>query len=465
MPPAPDSALSAESQTSAASTDPAESPEVSTLDTPPSSAATSKKVRMRPAAAAAATADVTRKLTRHAKAKAKVVKTTMKEDAKTVGRDVLRGQDGLGAIVKVAAKKHSKLDCALHFCNGVGFQWADRHRIPILIIVFVLAVASFGTTLCGVLGMGSFAIDTMPWGEYSIVNLSYVLENCSLTTQHLQSFPGPSMCPNSFLNLTYATQASARWKFSPWGICFLSSDTTINSFIRSMVQQRNPRQQIIGGASCQPWGSFSSVFIGLTNEFQCARPTSDDILLIMSAFGAFVRMIDPFLRMRRSTDGHQKTALMIIFFATAIPPLVILIQYALQCADNLRASSEAFYIRGDQFKLSTGWILFLLGTLLIVPIGILHLIIPSPITTAMEAQSTMEMNSIEEEAIVTETSNDASMATTSALAAIEADSEPPVAGVADADEAAVGTDTCVSASHSDAASESPVAPSSTMDHV
>ena len=48
----------------------------------------------------------------------------------------------------------------------------------------------------------------------------------------------------------------------------------------------------------------------------------DTFSLIMTAFGAFIKILEPISRMKRRKDQHQKTVIILIIVISAIPPLV-----------------------------------------------------------------------------------------------------------------------------------------------
>jgi len=93
----------------------------------------------------------------------------LQNDANEVIKDMTSGNDALGAIVKIASKKDKRIDYACHFMNPVGFECADRNRVPILAFACVLGVGAFACAICGALGLGPGQLEGLEWGGFDDV--------------------------------------------------------------------------------------------------------------------------------------------------------------------------------------------------------------------------------------------------------------------------------------------------------
>ena len=92
-------------------------------------------------------------------------------DVRTVEKDILSGQDGLGSVVKVLSARSARVDRFFHCLAPVGFACADRHRVPLLLLACLLGVACFASATIGALGLGTFGMRTFPWSAYDDVPL------------------------------------------------------------------------------------------------------------------------------------------------------------------------------------------------------------------------------------------------------------------------------------------------------
>ena len=87
------------------------------------------------------------------------------KDSTEIVWDIRKGEDGLSAVVKVVSKKDKRVDKVLHCCNGVGFKWADKHRLPLLLFASLIGVGIGACGVCGALGLHIPTMISLPWGE------------------------------------------------------------------------------------------------------------------------------------------------------------------------------------------------------------------------------------------------------------------------------------------------------------
>ena len=124
----------------------------------------------------------------------------------------------------------------------------------------------------------------------------------------------------------------------------------------------------------------------------CKTGGVDGFSLIMGAFGAFMKIVEPIARMKRNTDGHQKTIVLIIIGVSSIPALLGVAGFSLGCMVSVQAFAARENSRRNSFSAhwGRGATLFLVSTLLLIPIFCLHLLVPAGKTTARTPPSSPE---------------------------------------------------------------------------
>ena len=135
-----------------------------------------------------------------------------------------------------------------------------------------------------------------------------------------------------------------------------------------------------------------------------------------------MKMFEPISRMKRSTDNHQKTIVFFILIISAIVPaigvpqrrteactirgrqaspfcsprlhLAGIITFRTGCMDGCKHAFKDIF-DGAEIHLGEGCLCFLLSVVLLVPIALIHVIIPAAKTTALDdnykSTTTVEM--------------------------------------------------------------------------
>lgn len=326
-----------------------------------------------------------------------------------VKEDVRAGQDGLGSLVKVASKRSKRIDKVLHCCNGVGFAWADQQRVRLLSLNVILGLVCCGTAACGATGLWPGALHTLPWARYTDTPASMGILtwwNCGPAASSLNGtidcftdlvnvsneplwtglapWCGSSQSCASFLANATAAEADvvARvdWHLNQWGVCLFAhgNNTWFTAALRRGGNDGTMTLTREGGV-CRSWGSLSGAWAG-PELLQCKKPHVDGMGLLMGAFGGFMKIGEPISRMKRSTDRHQKTIVLLILTIGSIPPVVGLISFGTGCLSGLTTTlSDKF---GSEAQLGLGCILFFISLLVLLPIGLVHLSIPAGATSA-----------------------------------------------------------------------------------
>ena len=343
--------------------------------------------------------------------------------AKTAGEEVVKdvrsGQDGLGSVVKVVSKRNAYADHFFHCCNGVGFAYADRHRIPIMAAAVALGMGIFASAFCGALGLGPDHMEDLPWAQYNDVPLTLGSlvwwacgdesftggsdQTCLSRQLHsnntaLWSALAPlcttagataSVCAaedlscrcEAWLSSTNGTAAIARcnWHLNQWGMCLFPSEGS--EWITAALDSNNQGLTRVGSGRCLRWARLESALSDSAALHACASGAAiDSFSLIMGTFGGFMKILEPISRMRRSTDNHQKTIILIIAVVTNIPSLLGIISFNSGCVRRMSRDYEG--IHGDKAVLGLGATLFAVSIGLIAPVVTLHVLVPSGVTTA-----------------------------------------------------------------------------------
>ncbi len=94
-----------------------------------------------------------------------------------------------------------------------------------------------------------------------------------------------------------------------------------------------------------------------------------------------MKIVEPFSRMNRATDRHQKTIVLLIIAISTIPPSLGLISFATGCVNVLEADYAQYF--GTSARYDLGAVLFTVSVGLLAPIALLHVIVPSSTLTAI----------------------------------------------------------------------------------
>ena len=326
--------------------------------------------------------------------------------------EVLEGQDGLGAIVGSVSRQNKHVDTALHCANGIGFKWADQHRIKVMVCIQVIGALCFAFALCGAQGLSPHSMSVLPWAVIRDTDItaydflwwvygpsgieSHLAANHtngaydrffdnSVTLAFLNGLPdgqgAATFAPqgDSFENLKTINIMKGTWAFNQWGVCLFSGDTNNRALVALTCCSTHPYLRTDEEGICRAWNTFTPSW---SREIDvCATGGVDSFSLIMGAFGAFMKICEPIARMKRSTDSHQKTIVLIIIGVSSIPALLGVVGFSLGCMVSVQnfAVSDA---RSFNATWGRGATLFLVSVLLLIPIFFLHLIVPAGKTTA-----------------------------------------------------------------------------------
>ena len=331
----------------------------------------------------------------------KSVARGLARDATEVARDVQSGQDGLGSIVRVVAKKHERADQVLHCLNGVGFEWADRRRVPIMLSLVVLGLGVSATSLCGAQGMGPHALDSLPWAQFDdspllLADVQWWIcqaavddpnctaalvdaSNTALWTNLQPLCPGDPSCSTAFADGSWVDLqiGTNDWNLNQWGLCIFPKHQWVLDAIDGATWPTSGITKHPNGGSCRKWSELDT---GDDSMDGCKNNAADYFTLIMGAFGGFMKIFEPLSRLKRSTDNHQKTIVLLIIFFSSIPPLLAIIIFNSSCVESL--TSDFSSVMGGAAKFGPGAVCFSVSVGLMAPIAILHVIVPSGVTTA-----------------------------------------------------------------------------------
>ena len=92
------------------------------------------------------------------------------------------------------------------------------------------------------------------------------------------------------------------------------------------------------------------------------------------------KMVEPCSRMKRSSDKSQKTIVILLGIFSILPPLLSVIKFWSGC---LVACNDAYDARfGKDIAWGFGAICFMINLALQIPIYVIHISIPSGVSTA-----------------------------------------------------------------------------------
>ena len=281
--------------------------------------------------------------------------------AREIGGDLSDGQDGLGAIVRVVSQRSVFVDRALHCCSKVGCRCAARHRIPILSVAFGLGICTSIASFCAALGLGPTSMWMLPWGRWTdqqICMADLVWWNCGWygednstclaelarptnkkfwqhMAEHCAAIQGGCLKPNR-TSIAWERRpiATVSWLINPWGLCLFPASAS-SSWLSNAIAEGGSSETLVltrHGGSCRPWTAFDSSWIDQDNPtLTCARPYLDGFALVMNAFGGFMKLFEPCSRMRRRTDQHQKTIVLLIHLISGWLLLLLLWSWSCWC--------------------------------------------------------------------------------------------------------------------------------------
>lgn len=325
--------------------------------------------------------------------------------------EILAGQDGLGAIAGAASRQHPCVDATLHMFNNIGFAWADRHRIKVMVSIICLGAVCFASAVCGAQGLSPHSMSTLPWAVMTEANVSAydflwwaygpagVASNANATGNAVaahfygrsnealwQAFPtGPAAhfaavnvsTPFAESGIAHVPSPFAgRWAFNQWGVCLFPSEQW--AFDALAAGAAAPFVATAESGICRPWSSFDQTWARAA-YMDCKKPGVDGFSLVMGAFGGFMKMIEPIPRMKRATDGHQKTLVLLIILISSIPALLGILNFSCGCFAALETMESA-----ERTEYGAGMLLFTLSVAILLPIFLLHLMVPAAVTTALE---------------------------------------------------------------------------------
>jgi len=189
------------------------------------------------------------------------------------------------------------------------------------------------------------------------------------------------------------------WNMNQWGLCLFPQEAWIAQVTRWANGASSTARPFVlqsGGphsGTCRPWGSWDHTTEEVPGRDEgvspkgealatCSMPAVNAFTLIMGTFGSFIKIVEPFSRMKRSTDRHQKTIILIIILASSIPSLVGLIVFRNGCVRALNRDYSDWF--SQDATAGPGAILFGISIVVLVPIAVLHILLKSGATTAIE---------------------------------------------------------------------------------
>lgn len=363
---------------------------------------------------------------KQARDQAKIVKGEVRVEIVQIAQEIFEGQDGLGAIVGAASRRNKKVDIALHSLSTVGCECAHRHRVKIMVTIQLIGVFCFASAVCGAQGLNPHTMKILPWTMITETNISAhnylwwaygpagIASNADPTSTAFKRFydesspmwkahPDPiayfaqvNMTGHdaAFLNTRggdVPPPSLGTWSFNQWGICLFPEEAWVLETLQCCAIE--PYTVTAEGGICRDWSVFDAVVmsgsgvggaggaggVGASPFEMCMNPAIDGFSLIMGAFGAFTKIMEPIPRMKPATDGHQKTVVLLIIIISSIPSLLGVLTFSLGCYKSLWNYANDV---GAEAKYGAGAAFFLLSLILLGPIIILHLIVPSPVSTA-----------------------------------------------------------------------------------
>lgn len=342
-----------------------------------------------------------------------------RQDLNEIKSDILTGQDGLSAIVNQICKKSERADRFFHCAARVGCSWADQRRTGLMGVAVVIGVVCAVCALAGALGLSEFGMKSLPWGGYDSVPLfagDMVWWACGGGNSAEAgcypgaAFQGPSSplipgggganaslarffsAENTALAGRFAAGAdleaetkaaiatnavvtTGSWYFNQWGMClFPDEQWTIDAMAFSQEPVR-----LKDGGICRKWnhvGSWAPAAL-----MRCKRNLGvDGFSLVMGAFGALMKVVEPLSRMRRETDQHQKTIMLLVLVVAMGIPLIGVVSFGTVCLVGITESFSARF--GEDSHFGAGALCFLFSTVLLVPVFALHLVVPAAASTS-----------------------------------------------------------------------------------
>lgn len=187
------------------------------------------------------------------------------------------------------------------------------------------------------------------------------------------------------------------WTFNQWGVCLFPEQAWVLETFKCCAVE--PFTATAEGGICRAWSVFdASIFtfrdsrLDKASPFDvCQNPGIDGFSLIMGAFGAFMKIMEPIPRMKPRTDGHQKTVILLIIVISSIPSFLGVATFRFGCYS---AISEYAAGVGAETMYGAGAWYFFLSLLLLIPITGLHMAVPSPVSSGHHsARSTRKLTS------------------------------------------------------------------------
>lgn len=267
---------------------------------------------------------------------------------------------GLGSIVKVASKKSKKVDRFFHCCNKVGLQWADRHRVKLLLVNVLLGCVAATCGVMGAFGLSDQTLHVLPWGYMSGIQWDagksawwgcgndYNGTGCAALSAAIAaaySTPGKLAQTDMYLN--------------QWGACVHFLDAGPSYYDPALMEKVWDDDAVgitrsVDGGYCRGWADMTEEMMAYTPGLkQCTSGGVDGFSLVMvqgshgsnpisllnfmnlpmrvrtpfirmlltnvwqGAFGSVIKIFEPLSRMKKSTDRHQKTVVLMILVSTS----------------------------------------------------------------------------------------------------------------------------------------------------
>ena len=105
-----------------------------------------------------------------------------------------------------------------------------------------------------------------------------------------------------------------------------------------------------------------------------------------------MKLVEPCSRMQRSTDRSQKTIVILLGIFSILPPLLGLLSFTYGC---LGACNSAYRERFDKdIEFGAGAMCFMANLALQLPIYVIHILIPSGVTSARDDEPPTEASSL-----------------------------------------------------------------------
>jgi len=221
--------------------------------------------------------------------------------------------------------------------------------------------------------------------------------NVELWTQFPRSPEMPDGALSWFASLAYANAtgyalgvpigSKISYTFNQWGMCLYPKDEWLQGAMQVGAKPNSGR--IYWGenkaGTCRKWDSIGPWVPSSVQACQEGLGV-DAFSLVMGAFGGVLKIVEPLSRMKKETDLHQKTVVLIIITISAIVPLIAVLKFNTACLVGL---SDQFASQlGTKVYFGMGAISFLISVVLLIPIAVLHIIVPAGVNSSLDVVET-----------------------------------------------------------------------------